>query len=117
MSTRLTWLLMAAGVSCTLVGCAVLVGKGDYADYREVRLAQSAPEQLQAMQRYVARNPQGHYIAEVQRERGVRELPTFESGKSTRVGLERYLAAFPDGVFVAQARSRLSAIDLIEQQK
>lgn len=117
MKTRLSLLLMAAYVPCALAGCALVVGKIDYADYRAVRLAGTEPEQLQAMQRYVARHPDGHYAAEVQSARAARELPAFEASKSTRAGLTGYLAAFPDGVFVAQARSRLAAVELIEQQK
>jgi hypothetical protein len=69
------------------------------------------------MQRYVAHHPDGHWVAGVQRERARRDVSTFESGKSSRAGLSHYLAAFPDGVFAEQARSRLAALDLIDQRK
>lgn len=101
----------------SLSGCAVFAGRGDYADYRAVRLAKGQDAQLRAMQQYVAHHPDGHWAAEIQQQRLARERAVFEAGKSDRAGLELYLAAFPQGVFVEQAQARLSAIATIEQRK
>src|SRR5512145_1344317 len=100
-----------------LCGCAMFVSKDDYRDYRAVRLASGERARLLALQRYAAAHQDGRWIAHVQRERAERELAVFESGKSTRAGLELYLAAYPDGELVAQARSRLAAIEVIEARK
>jgi hypothetical protein len=106
--------LMLGLVFCS--GCTLLASKADYADYREVRLAQSLQTRAVAMQRYVAKHPNGHWHEEIQAARAGQDLAAFEAGKDTRAGLEHYLRAFPDGAFVAQARGRLSAVALIEQR-
>jgi len=98
-------------------GCRVFAGKGDYQDYRAVRLASNSDQRLYAMQRYTERHPSGVWYDEIASERTELEATTFESGKSTREGLERYLRAYPDGTFAAQARSRLAAVDVIERRK
>jgi hypothetical protein len=108
---------MAATLLVVLGGCAVLAPKAEYRDYRAVRLASDDSERLLAMQRYVARHPDGRWYDEVQGERARREQAVFEAGKSDRAGLVLYMSAFPDGSFAGQARSRLSAIALIEDRK
>jgi hypothetical protein len=107
------WLpLLALASSCTM-----FASKGDYADYREIRLAHDHDSRLYALQRYAERHPDGAWAKDVAIERSTRETETFETGKSTREGLERYLRAYPDGTFAAQARSRLAAVELIERRK
>jgi len=109
------WLLLAG---CLLhAGCAAFVSKQEYADYRAVRLERNEGERMVAMQRYVSSHPQGHWYNELQVERRARDQSVFEAGRATRQGLELYLQAFPDGLFVAQARSRLAAVDVIEQRQ
>ena len=98
-------------------GCRVFAGKSDYEDYRAVRLARDSDERLYAMQRYTERHPDGAWEPEISIERNEREAATFETGKSTRDGLERYLKAYPEGAYAAQARSRLAAVDVIEKRK
>ncbi len=98
-------------------GCAAFADKADYADYRKVRLAHDDQTRLLAMRSYVERHPDGAWRDSVQSARAARDAAAFESGKSSRQGIERYLKNFPDGVFAAQAHSRLSAIALIEQRK
>jgi hypothetical protein len=111
--SALVWLpLLAAASSCTM-----FASKGDYADYREIRLARDPDARLYALQRYAERHPDGAWSRDVAIERSTRETETFETGKSTREGLERYLRAYPDGTFAAQARSRLAAVELIERRK
>ena len=101
----------------SLAGCTAFISKQEYAAYRAVRMADSHGARLLAMQRYVEGFPSGHFYQEVQEERRTRDVDVFNAGKGTRSGLELYLAAFPDGVFVEQARSRLSAIEVIEERK
>jgi hypothetical protein len=98
-------------------GCAAFASKSDYRDYRAVRLAADDEQRLVAMQRYVDAHPDGQWHDALQAERQRREREIFEAHKSDRAGLELYLAAFPDGTFADQARSRLSAIAVIEQRK
>jgi len=98
-------------------GCVLLADKADYADYREIRLSTQPTDRAIAMRTYVERHPRGRWRDEVEAERKREELQVFESGKDTRAGLEHYLRAFPDGTFVGQARSRLKAVALIEQQR
>ncbi len=112
-----TAIVPPACVLALLVGCAAFVTKSDYADYRAVRLEQQDEARLRAMQRYVTRHPQGRWYGEIQSERERRDREVFEAGRSHRAGLELYLDAFPDGQFAGQARSRLAAIEVIEQRK
>jgi hypothetical protein len=108
----LGWMLVLAAN-----GCTVLASKGDYADYREIRLARDSDSRLYALQHYAERHPNGAWSKDVAIERTTRETDTFENGKGTREGLERYLRAYPDGTFAAQARSRLAAVALIERRR
>jgi hypothetical protein len=100
-----------------LQACAAFTSRSDYLDYRALRLAPDQDAKLVAMQRYVARHPDGRWVDQVQRERKASDRAAFEAGKSTRAGIELYLTAFPDGEFADQARSRLSAIAAIEARK
>jgi hypothetical protein len=99
------------------VGCRVFAGKSDYADYRAVRMAQDDEARLYALRAYAERHPDGQWYEEVRAERTTRENETFERGKSSRAGLEMYLKAYPDGTYAVQARSRLTAVELIERRK
>jgi hypothetical protein len=108
---------VAALTAACASGCAALVSKGEYADYRAVRMERDDDARLLAMRRYVERHPQGRWHTEIQRERLSRERAVFDAGRSHRAGLELYIAAFPDGAFAAQAKSRLEAIAVIEQRK
>ena len=110
------WLATSC-VVVMLAGCATFASKQEYRDYRTVRLATNDQARLIAMQRYVKRHPSGHWYDEVQNHRLSHEPGVFEKGKSTREGLEFYLSAFPEGVYAGQAKSRLSAISLIQARK
>jgi hypothetical protein len=109
----------ALSIACAVLiaGCAAVASKSDYRDYRAVRLAHDDEQRLVAMQHYVDAHPDGQWHDALQLERQRREREIFEAHKSDRKGLELYLAAFPDGIFADQARSRLSAIAVIEQRK
>ncbi|HKP64388.1 MAG TPA: hypothetical protein VJV78_46945 [Polyangiales bacterium] len=110
---------LSVGIALLLAasGCRVFAGKSDYEDYRAVRLARDSDQRLYAMQRYTERHPDGAWEPEISIERNEREAATFETGKSTRDGLERYLKAYPEGAYAAQARSRLAAVDVLEKRK
>lgn len=109
--------LSAVFAFLSVAGCAAFAPKSDYFDYRAVHMERDDRAKLLAMQRYAVRHPSGRWYDQVQRERQRRDKPVFEAGKSDRAGLELYLAAFPDGAFAAQAKSRLSAVGVIEQRK
>lgn len=113
--TRRIW--SAVLISLAASGCSLFAGKADYADYRAIRLAPDADARAQAMQSYVSQHPHGQWVDDVQAERKSDDAKSFEAGKDSRAGLEAYLRAHPDGEFTAQARSRLQAIGLIDQQK
>lgn len=105
------------GFLLSSTGCVLFASKSDYADYRTIRLANDTSERAVAMRSYVEKHPRGQWRDEVDAERKSQEQKTFEVGKDSRKGLEDYLQAYPDGTYVAQARSRLNAIALIEQQR
>lgn len=111
------WRLALLALLLPQTGCALFAGKADYADYRTIRLTSDPGERALAMRSYVDKHPHGHWHDSVEAERKSQELKAFEVGKDSRQGLEHYLAAYPDGTYVAQARSRLQAISLIEQQR
>lgn len=104
---------------CALVlsGCAAFVDKADYADYRNVRLAEDDGERLLAIRAYVGAHPDGHWAEELRAEQAAREVAVYEDGKDTRDGLELYLRAYPEGQFKAQAQARLTAMTQVEARR
>jgi hypothetical protein len=108
-------LLMAA--SALLAGCAVFASKSEYADYREVRMAEDQRDKLVAMQRYMSEHPEGTWSEEIQTERVAIEPEIWESSRSSKEGLEFYLAAFPDGPHAAEARPRLAALRTVSSRR
>lgn len=109
--------VMVTGLLVTSAGCTIFAAKSDYADYRTIRLTTDTSERAVAMRSYIDKHPHGQWHDEIAAERKSQELKTFEDGKDSRKGLEYYLQAYPDGTYVSQARSRLDAIALIEQQR
>lgn len=112
---HLSSLLCVALLSST--GCVIFASTSEYADYREVRLASDPATRALAMRTYLDRNPDGHWSEDIKEAHKREELATFESGKDSHAGLTHYLSAYPDGAYVSQARSRLHAVTLIEQQR
>jgi hypothetical protein len=98
-------------------GCVLFASKADYADYRTIQLSSDTSERAVAMRSYVEKHPHGQWRGKIEAERKSQELKTFEAGKDSHKGLAYYLEAYPDGTYVSQARSRLNAIALIEQQR
>ncbi len=113
---RSTIALFLAGVSA-LAGCALFASKVEYADYREVRMAEDRDAKLVAMHRYVSEHPSGVWHKQVQAERVRLEPEVWEESRSSREGLELYLAAFPDGPHAAEARPRLAALQTVEGRR
>lgn len=108
---------LMAGSMAASSGCALVATKSEYADYRAVRMAETDRDRLVAMQTYVENNPRGYWHEEFATERSSREAEIFESGKTTREGLEFYLAAYPQGAYVEQARPRLAALQAVQGRR
>ncbi|MFT5359278.1 MAG: hypothetical protein ACI9KE_006521 [Polyangiales bacterium] len=99
---------------CLVAGCATFASRGDYADYRSYRFAESLDEELAAMNQYLENQPNGHWREEVEAEHGAREQAYFTDAKETPEGLRTYLEVFPNGRFAAEARQRQSAFAELE---
>lgn len=107
----LTIVILVAAVAS---GCALFAGKSEYADYRQVRIAESDRERVLAMARYMGAHPNGTYAAEIQAMRAEVEPRIWEENRDTREGLEFYLEAFPDGPHAEEARPRLAALQAVQ---
>lgn len=117
MSRRVQRVLALVVVATALAGCSVLASKSEYADYREVRLAEQRRERLLAMQSYIAEHPEGTWATEVQAERVRLEPEVWAESRSSREGLEFYLEAFPDGPHAAEAQPRLAALQTVQGRR
>lgn len=106
-------ILVVLSTAVTLAGCAVLASKAEYADYREVRMAEEQNAKLLAMQQYVSAHPEGIWSEELQARRIELEPEVWQASHSTREGLEFYLQAYPDGPHAAEARPRLAALQTV----
>jgi len=108
------WLARARRRARVAAGaCTMLAAKGDYADYRAVRLAPDADSRQVAMQHYVARHPDGRFTKRCSASASSRSSP--RTRRAAHARRARALPGwFPDGELAPQARSRLAAIDLIE---
>ena len=106
--------LVALGLlAASTQGCVLWASKSDYADYRAVRMTSDDHARVLAMQNYVAHHPDGQWAEGFQAERQSREAEIYESGKTSKEGLEFYLQAYPEGTYVAQARPRLAALQSV----
>lgn len=110
---------MSRTLAMTLVlsGCATVASRGDYRDYRAVRLAADDSERLVAMSAYLDAHPDGNWSPEISSARAEMEPTFFEESKSTADGLRLYLSTYPQGVYVDQARSRLAALDAVARSR
>ncbi|MEM9189199.1 MAG: hypothetical protein AAGF12_08490 [Myxococcota bacterium] len=95
-------------------GCALFASKSEYADYRNVRIAEDERSKVVAMARYLGSHPNGTWAQEVQAERAAIEPRVWENSRGSREGLEFYLEAFPDGPHAEEARPRLAALQSVE---
>lgn len=112
---RVLALLVLAGT--VLSGCALFAAKGDYRDYRAIRLADDDQDRAIRMAEYVEAHPEGSWAAEVRAERAEAEPSIFEATKSTRDGLAFYLRAYPNGTYSAQAQQRLAALSAVQGRR
>ncbi|MFK7998071.1 MAG: hypothetical protein AB8H86_00690 [Polyangiales bacterium] len=99
---------------CLVAGCATFASRGDYADYRSYRLAESLDDELAAMNRYLENQPNGHWRDEVEAEHAAREQAYFADAKETPEGLQMYMEVFPNGRFSAEAEQRQNAFAELE---
>ncbi len=117
MSTKMKKAAWLVAASALLAGCAVFASKAEYAEYREVRMADDQRDRLVAMHEYMTEFPEGTWAEEIQAERVAIEPEIWESSRSSKEGLEFYLAAFPDGPHAAEARPRLAALRTVSGRR
>ncbi len=113
MTARIRTCAAVLSTVAALGGCSVLATRGDYADYRQVRLATDDRGRAIAMAHYVERHPKGHWAKQITAQRSDGEGAIYDNSKSTRDGLQFYLEAYPNGTFVQQARARLAALSVV----
>lgn len=104
------WLVLALALGSTLgcnAGRVLIVGPGEYADYRRVRLAETADERLASAWRYLKDHPEGEYAPRLRRFFDTAEPAFYEVRRRSPAGLESYLAALPDGPHAEEALTRL----------
>ena len=97
-------LLLAAGCNA---GRVFIASPGDYADYRRVRVAESADERLARAWEYLQDHPDGSYTERLQRYFDKAEPAFYRVRRRSAKGLEAYLRALPDGPHAEQALARL----------
>jgi hypothetical protein len=84
-----------------------VVSPGEYADYRRVRLAETADERLASAWRYLEEHPEGQYAGRLRRFFDKAEPAFYEVRRRSPAGLESYLAALPDGPHAEEALQAL----------
>ncbi len=99
------------------LGCATVAGRDDYADYREVRLAEADDERRQAIAHYLTEHPDGKWAGELRAEHEAAEREVYEANKSTAAGLRYYLRVYPEGSFADQAHARLAALEAVRSNR
>jgi hypothetical protein len=103
-------LIAALGLSA----CATGASRGDYAAYREVRLAEDARERREAIAEYLEAHPGGQWSGELREQHLAAETAVYDEHKSSAEGLRYYLRVYPDGRFAEQAEARLSALTAVQ---
>lgn len=110
MTRSLALVLFLAAMSTTLgcnAGRVFIVSSGEYADYRRVRLAETADERMASAWRYLKDHPDGEYAGRVRRFFDKAEPAFYDVRRRSPTGLESYLAALPDGPHAEEALQRL----------
>ena len=107
----------ALSLATLLLGCAVgnrvAAPRGDYALYRQTRVAKTPAERLGAGSRYLRELPEGRFRAEVRAWFEVAE-PRFVADAHDRPSLLRaYLRELPSGPHAQQVRDRLEEFALM----
>jgi hypothetical protein len=110
-------MLLGALVGAT--GChagkVFIASSGDYADYRRVRVAETADERLASAWEYLKSRPDGTYAERLQRYFDRAEPAFYRVRSRSAKGLEAYLRALPDGPHAAEALTRL--VDLRTERR
>jgi len=100
-----------------LLGCATVAGRDDYADYREVRMAEAEDERRHAIAQYLNAHPDGAWAGELRAEHDAAEREVYEANKSGVEGLRYYLRVYPEGQFAEQAQARLAALESVRTNR
>lgn len=98
-------------------GCVLLVSKDEYRSYRAAQVSDVAMSRLLHMRAYLDAYPDGRWAPDFRSAQEAQEALVFEENRDNREGLNRYLQVYPQGLFAEQARSRLSALSLLEARK
>ncbi len=107
-----TWalLLMLAGSGCGASG-RLTADPTDYAQYRQVRVADSFERRLSAGWTYLRTQPQGRWRAEVETWFRSAEERYLRRAWARPSSLYGYLAVLPDGPHAAEVRARIFALE------
>ena len=105
------------GVLALALGCATVATRDDYADYREVRLADDDDARRRAVSSYLESHPEGQWAGELRAEHEAAEDALYEERKSTAEGLRYYLEVYPEGRYADQAQARLTALESVRQNR
>jgi len=100
-----------------LASCATVAGRDDYADYREVRLADADDERRHAIANYLSEHPDGKWAGELRAEHDAAEREVYEANKSDVTGLRYYLQVYPEGTYADQAHARLAALEAVRSNR
>jgi hypothetical protein len=99
------------GLASVTMGCNAarlfVVSPGDYADYRRVRLAETADERMAAAWSYLQDRPDGAYAERLQRYFDKAEPAFYDLRRRSAAGLESYLGALPEGPHSEEALATL----------
>lgn len=109
--TAICFGLVAASVGCGGVARPLVTRAGDFADYRETRVAGSLDARLAAAARYLDAHRDGAYRDEVAAWFERVEPLFYESRKETIASLRSYLDALPDGPHAPEALARIAALE------
>jgi hypothetical protein len=102
-------MIVLAVSACVADMKRVTASPGDYADYRAVRVASSAPSRLKAAALYLQCHPGGAFYDEIAGWFSKVELLFYEASADSAAGMQAYLDALPNGPHAESARQRLDA--------
>jgi hypothetical protein len=110
-------LVLGSAAAIGISSCAIFASHEEVAAWRAIRENTNSEERLVALAEYAARYPGGAFIAEANTELSAQETTIWETGNSSREGLEYYLRTYPSGVYVSQARERLDALTTVGERR
>jgi hypothetical protein len=110
-------LVLGSAAAIGISSCAIFASHEEVTAWRAIRENTNSEERLVALAEYAARYPGGAFIAEANTELSAQETTIWETGNSSREGLEYYLRTYPSGVYVSQARERLDALTTVGERR